>query len=124
MAGGRPTLFKPEYTEQVEKLCKLGATDVDLADFFHVDRTTIINWRKSNPEFFNTTKNAKDEADDKVEASLYQNATTEKNTTAQIFWLKNRRPKEWRDRREIAVDTVDSPFNLFITGDKDDGDTT
>lgn len=26
------------------------------------------------------------------------------DTTAQIFWLKNRKPNEWRDKREMAVE--------------------
>lgn len=28
------------------------------------------------------------------------------DTTAQIFWLKNRKPKEWRDKREIDVENT------------------
>lgn len=39
MPGGRPTKYKPEYVEQSAKLCALGATDMELADFFEVDRT-------------------------------------------------------------------------------------
>ena len=34
-----------------------------------------------------------------VENALFKNAI-EGNTTAQIFWLKNRRPDKWRDKRE------------------------
>lgn len=41
------------------------------------------------------------------------------DTTAQIFWLKNRKPAEWRDRREIesteAIDKLDS----ILTGIKE-----
>lgn len=36
---GRPTDYKPEYAEQAAKLCALGATDMDLADFFESDPT-------------------------------------------------------------------------------------
>jgi len=114
MAGGRPTLFKPEYQEQVKKLCRLGAIDDDLADFFHVTKQTINNWKKSHPEFFDSLKSGKDVVDDKVETRLCEDALMSGNTTAQIFWLKNRRPKEWRDRREIAVDTVSAPFRDFL----------
>ena len=26
------------------------------------------------------------------------------DTTAQIFWLKNRRPEQWRDKRDVSVE--------------------
>ena len=35
------------------------------------------------------------------------------DTTAQIFWLKNRKPDEWRDKKETEVSgnmTVSNPF--------------
>ena len=36
---GRPSKFKPEFIQQAEKLCKLGATDIEVADFFDVEPT-------------------------------------------------------------------------------------
>ena len=38
---------------------------------------------------------------------LYTKATVDKDTTAMIFWLKNRRPREWRDRRELEMAVPD-----------------
>jgi hypothetical protein len=125
MAGGRPSGFKAEFTEQAEKLAKLGATDMEIADFFEVDVRTINRWKISFPEFCQALKAGKDVADDKVIRSLFQRATgfeheavkifmpanaTEPihtnyrefvvpDTTACIFWLKNRRPDEWRDKQ-------------------------
>ena len=122
--GGRPTKYKPEYCEQVYKLCLLGATDSEIADFFEVDERTINNWKISYPEFFQSIKNGKEKADADVANSLYNRAkgyeqevvkvfqfqgqpivvpVTEKvapDTGAAIFWLKNRHPKRWRDRVE------------------------
>ena len=38
------------------------------------------------------------------------------DVTAQIFWLKNRRPVEWRDRKDIAVSgKVNNPFEGITT---------
>jgi hypothetical protein len=125
MAGGRPSGFKAEFTEQAEKLAKLGATDMEIADFFEVDVRTVNRWKISFPEFCQALKAGKDVADDKVIRSLFQRATgfeheavkifmpanaTEPihtnyrefvvpDTTACIFWLKNRRPDEWRDKQ-------------------------
>lgn len=122
MPGGRPTKYRPEYCEQGEKLCKLGATDDDVADFFAVDVATIKRWKVRHPEFCAALNVGKDPADERVVASLYHRAVgyshpeddirvvngeivitpTVKHyppdSTACIFWLKNRRRGEWRDK--------------------------
>jgi hypothetical protein len=123
--GGRPSSYKPEYAVQAQKLCLLGATDVELADFFGVSDRTIYRWQIEFPEFCQALKSGKEAADERVERSLYHKATgytfdSEKvfqfqgqivrapvrehvppDTTAAIFWLKNRRKEQWRDRHEI-----------------------
>lgn len=122
--GGRPTLYKPEYVEQAKKLCLLGATDRELADFFKVSEQTLNSWKTQHPEFLESLKVGKEQADQRVERSLYQRALGYSHpdvhvsnfqglvtltpiikhyppeTTAGIFWLKNRKPEEWRDRIE------------------------
>lgn len=121
----RPSKFKLEFIAQAEKLCKLGATDVELADFFEVDARTLYRWKNDNEAFCQSLKAGKNEADERVERSLFARATgyehdevdirvidhaivqtpTRKHyppdTTAAIFWLKNRRSAEWRDRQDI-----------------------
>lgn len=122
---GRPTKYKPEYVKQAYNLCLLGATNEQLAAAFDVTTTTIDNWISGIPEFLGAIKAGREEADAKVVKSLYQRAKgyshpdvhiavsqgdvikTEitkhyaPDTTACIFWLKNRRPKEWRDKQDI-----------------------
>jgi hypothetical protein len=126
MPAGRPSSYKSEYAEQAAKLCLLGATDADLADFFGVSDRTIYRWQIEFPEFCQALKAAKAQADDRVERSLYHRAVgytfdavkifqyegapvqvpyrehVPPDTTAMIFWLKNRRCNEWRDRRELT----------------------
>jgi DNA-binding XRE family transcriptional regulator len=127
----RPTKYSIEYNEQVEKLAKLGATDAEIADFLDVTETTINNWKIEYPKFFESIKRGKIIADSNVADRLYQRAmgfehdseeikvvsiggnagsSVERvpirkiyppDPTAAIFWLKNRRPKEWRDKQEI-----------------------
>lgn len=123
--GGRPTDYKPEYAKQAEKLTKLGATDAELADFFQVAVSTISRWKVMQPEFSDALKVGKDAADERVVQSLLHRALgyshpdvdirvvdgqivkTElikhypPDTTAAIFWLKNRRRDEWRDKQDI-----------------------
>lgn len=122
---GRPTKFKPEFVKQAVKLCKLGATDIEVADFFDVDVRTIYRWKAENEAFCQSLKAGKAEADDRVERSLFARATGYEHdevdirmfegqiiktpirkiyapdTTACIFWMKNRRPDEWRDKQEL-----------------------
>ncbi len=118
------TVYRDEYAREAKKLCQLGATDRDLAEFFEVTTVTIWRWQARYPEFSAALNRAKDAADDRVERSLYSRATgytfdSEKifnndgeitrvqttehvppDVTACIFWLKNRRPAEWRDKTD------------------------
>ncbi len=121
---GRPPKYKPEFAVQAAKLCDLGATDANLADFFEVSIRTIERWRTEHPDFCRSVKEAKEAADARVERSLYQRATgytydavkvmqykgeavvvpyrehVPPDTAAMIFWLKNRKKADWRDRIE------------------------
>lgn len=101
-ARGRPTLYRPEYAQQAEKACAEGATNADLAELFKVTVSTVQLWLTQHAEFSESVKRGRAETDDRVVKSLYQRAITS-DTTAAIFWLKNRRPAEWRDRQEHAV---------------------
>lgn len=124
--GGRPTKYKEEYNEQARKLCLLGYTDDQLADFFQVDVSTINNWKIDYPMFFESLKRGKDIADTEIVESLYNRAKggikiiKEKMTeggivelkeeiapdpASMMFWLKNRQPKHWRDKQELDVTT-------------------
>ena len=97
---GRPTDYKPEYDDQVYKLCLLGYTDAQLGVFFDVTEQTINNWKNAHPSFFESIKSGKDIADGEVVDSLRRKAMSG-DPTACIFWLKNRQPKNWRDKQEI-----------------------
>jgi hypothetical protein len=129
--GGRPSLYHPQYNEQVEKLCKLGATDKELADFFEIAESTLNLWKHAHPAFMESIKRGKRLADANVAERLYQRAmgfehdseeikvvsdgqglgsSIERvpirkiyppDTTAAIFWLKNRQPEKWRDKVDV-----------------------
>lgn len=120
----RPEKWKDEFLRIAEHACRLGATDQELADMLGVSLRTIQNWRVSKTEFAAVLKAGKDIADDRVERSLYQRAIgyeqeevkifmpsgaenpvyapfrakVAPDVTAAIFWLKNRRSQEWRDK--------------------------
>ncbi|HGM5043068.1 TPA: terminase [Stenotrophomonas maltophilia] len=139
---GRPSKYKPELDEQAEKLCRLGATDKEIAAFFGVRESTLNNWKLKHPSFVESLKRGKDEVDGLVEQSLFRRAMgyshqSEKvfqyqgaivraktvehyppDTTACIFWLKNRQPDSWRDKREEPPggDDVQSLLRKLIAG--------
>lgn len=122
----RPSKYQPEFAAQALKLCRLGATDKELADFFGVSEQTVNAWKDAHHEFLESLKEGKGLADAEVADKLYKRATgyehaavkivanansgqehivhyTERyppDTTAAIFWLKNRRPDLWRDKTE------------------------
>lgn len=125
--GGRPTEFDAELIPLVIKICELGGTDLDIADSLGVTERTIRIWKNTYEEFSSALKVAKEIADKNVERSLYRKAIgyefeSEKvfcsegtvvrapirefippSDTAMIFWLKNRKSKEWRDKTEVEV---------------------
>ena len=130
-AGGRPTKYRDEFPAQAKKLCRLGATDEEMADFFEVHVDTIYEWKLVHDEFSEAIKKGKVLADAVIADSLYHRAKgyshpavkilsvsqgagspsevqevpyTEHyapDTTAAIFWLKNRQPAKWRDKQEV-----------------------
>lgn len=53
---GRKSDYKEEYSDQVLKLCLLGATDKEIAEFFSVSEQTINSWKKKYPEFLESLK--------------------------------------------------------------------
>lgn len=126
MSAGRPSKYKPEFAVQARQLTDLGATDRELATFFEVAESTLNLWKLAYPEFSESLKLGKDAADKRVEQSLYHRARGYSHeavkilmtkdgdvyreeyvehyppdTTAAIFWLKNRKPAEWRDKQEV-----------------------
>lgn len=89
-----------------------GLTNEQIASNMDIVVSTLWEWRKKSPKISNALKIGKDEADIQVENALYK-AALEGNTTAMIFWLKNRRSKEWRDKIQQEI-TTQSAVKLVI----------
>lgn len=152
MAGGRPTKYREEFVEQARQLVHLGATDANLAAFFKVSVVTLNAWKLKYPEFLKSLQVTKEEADRLVEQSLYKRAmgyTHEEtdlrvikgklvatptlkhyppDSTALIFWLKNRQPNRWRDKVDMVHEGGDTPIKsiteIRLVGVKPDGNPT
>ena len=137
--GGRPSKYKKEYAAMAERIALLGATDAELAAVFNVGETTINAWKKAHVEFSEALKKGKVFADARVAERLFNRAlgyshpedkifnnngepmvvpTTKHyppDTTACIFWLKNRQKDQWRDKQEHELTGKDSgPLEISI----------
>ncbi|MDH6367543.1 MULTISPECIES: hypothetical protein [unclassified Breznakia] len=134
------TNVKPNL-ELIEAWARRGAIEADIAKNLNVARSTFENYKRDYPELREALRNGKEPADLQVEAALFKRAvgyeydevkekvdadggvevtTTTKqvapDTTAQIFWLKNRRSDLWRDKQDVEVSgEVNNPFEGLTT---------
>lgn len=113
---------------KIEGWARDGLTDKQIAGNMGIKRQTLYDWKKKYPVFSDTLKRGKEIIDRQVENSLlkralgyeYDEVTTTTfpdgeeetkrvtkhvlpDTTAQIFWLKNRKPDEWRDKKDVNL---------------------
>ena len=143
--AGRPTKYNPKYhLPWVRGLARRGLTVDEIAEEMGVHRDTIYEWAKVHEEFSDALNEGRSLADSFVEDSLFRRAIggtyTEKrmgkrpdkkgdvknfaevieremppDTTACIFWLKNRRPDLWRDKPEVDETDVMSKLDDVLT---------
>lgn len=140
--GGRPSKYEDVDLEHVAKMVRSGMTDEQLAAALDVTRATIHNWKTNHKEFFDTLKENKPLSDGNVVRSLYERAcgyehyedkvfmsdgvpVTETvikhyppDPTSMIFWLKNRQPDKWKDKREQEISV--NEYNVNLIDDDDD----
>jgi len=129
MPAGRPSPYKPEFARIAQRLCRNGATDIEVADILGISVRTFYRWCLLHDEFTAAVRVGKDAADDRVERALYQRAVgyehvAEKIVTpkggghvvvpymvhipadvrAALHWLAIRRPRPWARMPEPPTD--------------------
>ena len=126
----RPTTYKDWVTEdglaKIAGWARDGLVNDQIAQQIGIHPSTLYDWQNKYPEIAEALKQGKEVVDRQVENALLKRAlgyeyeevkmiATESggkrvektrkqvlpDVTAQIFWLKNRKPKEWRDRQEV-----------------------
>lgn len=95
-----------------------GLTDEQIAHNMGITRETLNQWKNKYTDISDTLKKGKEVVDYEVENALLQSAMSG-NTTAQIFWLKNRRPNKWREKRDNTEDTLNISINHAIPRSQD-----
>lgn len=135
--GGRKGKYQewltPEGLLKIEGWARDGLTDEQIARNIGITPKTLYEWKNRFRELSEALKKGKEVVDRQVENALlkralgykydeitYENGKETKrvtkevqpDTTAQIFWLKNRRPDKWRDRKELDanVNHSNNPF--------------
>ena len=114
--------LEPEGLLKIEGWARDGLIDEQIAYNIGITRETLSQWKNKYSDISDALKKGKEVVDRQVENALlkralgyeYDEITTEygketkrvtkqvvPDTTAQIFWLKNRKPDQWRDKRDI-----------------------
>ena len=133
---------------KLEGWARDGLTDEQISRNMGIAYSTFREWKKKYSAFSAVLKRSKDVVDREVENALFRRAMGYKydevtyergeevkrvtkevapDTTAQIFWLKNRKPAEWRDKieQQQTVTIQDDGFLEALKGTiKDDWDET
>lgn len=125
----------------IEGWAREGLSDIEICAKMGIASSTFYDWKKRFPEMSEALKRGKAPVDFKVENALlkralgyeYEEVTTEiiesdggqrkyikkvkkhiaPDTTAQIYWLSNRRPDRWR-RNPTVETSVDDPLVIML----------
>ena len=93
--------------ERVVGAFAAGADWALAARILSIPRSTLRRAIEADTDLMERVDDARAQADEVVIKSLYTKATVDKDTTAMIFWLKNRRRDEWNDRRDPNLSNED-----------------
>lgn len=96
----RPSKYQTHVAPRFNEIAdwvRNGATDADVATRLGISLDSLYTYKRQYSEFSDTLKKTRDAVDAEVENALLNKARAG-DTTAMIFWLKNRRPKQWRDK--------------------------
>jgi hypothetical protein len=129
--------LEPEGLLKIEAWARDGLVDEQIASNMGIRRETLIDWKKKYSNISNALKRGKEVVDIQVENALLKRALGYKydeiiyedgietkrvtkevqpDTTAQIFWLKNRKPEVWRDKQQIEHSgTINNPYEKLTT---------
>jgi transposase-like protein len=137
-------MAKPKYEEWlteeglllIEGWARDGLTDEQISHNMGINPSTLYDWKKKHPKISEALKRGKEVVDRQVENALLKKALgyrydevvyedgkevrritkeVQPDTTALIFWLKNRKPAEWRDKQNIEHSGPDGGAIQFIS---------
>lgn len=92
----------PEGLVLLQGWARDGLTNEQIAHNMGIHVSTLYTYIKASSDISDALKKGKEVVDYEVENALLKSAL-EGSNTAQIFWLKNRKPDKWRDKRDVDV---------------------
>lgn len=95
----------PEGLILLEGWARDGLTDEQIAKKIGIGSRTLYEWKEKFPQISQSLKNGKEVVDYEVENALLK-AAKSGNVTAQIYWLNNRRPQQWRNKQKEETDNA------------------
>lgn len=116
--------LEPDGLLKLEAWARDGLTEEQIASNMGVSVKTLFNYKTKYLPILYALKKGKEVVDIQVENALLKRALgyrydevtyeygeetkrvtkeVQPDTTAQIFWLKNRKPEAWRDRKDIDM---------------------
>lgn len=136
MAKGKyESWLSPDGLLRLEGWAREGLTDEQIAKKVGINPATLYDWKKKYSEISNALKKGKEVVDFEVENALLKRALGYKakeqkitkdgelveiekeipgDVTAQIFWLKNRKPDKWKDRRNETEDNKEDKLDKLF----------
>jgi|TARA_Y100000114_G_C11688276_1_gene292234 transposase len=101
--GRKRIRFSEEDYQNITKWAGLGLSEQQIADNLGVSLSSIARNKRNNDKFDTALKKGRSVAIKEVANALFTNAIQENNTTAQIFFLKNRgEVGQWSDKSEVS----------------------
>jgi len=122
----RQTIYEKEdwanKLDLIKGWARDGLTNNQIAHNMGISKDTFYQYQKKYSDFKEALKTGKEVSDYEVENALYKNATgfhyieeqvtnsgnvvevrkySKPQTTAMIYWLKNRKPANWRDKPKV-----------------------
>lgn len=98
--------LEPDKLTLLEGWARDGLTNEQIANNIGINVKTLYDWKKKQSNICNSLKKGREIVDFEVENALLKNAL-DGNVTAQIFWLKNRKKNQWRDKVEYETNNDD-----------------
>lgn len=141
--------LEPEGLLKLQGWARDGLIDEQIAENMGIVPSTLYEWKKKYPNISEALKKGKEVVDRQVENALlkralgyeYEEKKTElwedaegnpcekitvtrkqivPDTTAQIFWLKNRKSDVWRDKHEVNSNSGEKAVEKYIRAIEED----
>jgi predicted DNA-binding protein YlxM (UPF0122 family) len=102
-----------------------GLSNEQIAKNMGISAKTLYDWLKAHGKISEAIKKGKEVSDFEVENALHSKAIGG-DVAAMIFWLVNRKPDRWQNKRDIRAEvdgTIAKPPTVHVYLPKKGGET-